>query len=130
MIARPAEAGVTSHPYWRFFFLCALLLGLLAIAALWSLGTGSTSIGWHEIIAWAMGRPLSPEAAQILWELRLPRLLLAILAGAGYGVASIPWGTEIGWAAAVCAVTTAYVRYLGAAAGALSTVADASVSST
>lgn len=40
---------------------------------------------------------------------------LAVLVGAGYAAGSSP---ELGWAAAVAAVTTAYVRALGAAAGA------------
>lgn len=40
---------------------------------------------------------------------------LAILVGAGYAAGSSP---ELGWAAAVAAITTAYVRALGAAAGA------------
>lgn len=43
---------------------------------------------------------------------------VAILAGAGYGVTSIPWGGDLGWVASVVAVATAYVRYLGAAMGA------------
>ena len=40
---------------------------------------------------------------------------LAVLVGAGYAAGSSP---ELGWAAAVAAITTAYVRALGAAAGA------------
>ena len=40
---------------------------------------------------------------------------LAILVGAGYAAGSSP---VLGWAAAVAAITTAYVRALGAAAGA------------
>jgi phosphatidylglycerophosphate synthase len=41
-----------------------------------------------------------------------------ILAGAGYAIKYIPWGAELGWAAATMALLTAYVRTLGAAAGA------------
>jgi len=41
-----------------------------------------------------------------------------ILAGAGYSVPEFPWTQELGWLAAVLAVTTAYVRALGASAGA------------
>ncbi len=43
---------------------------------------------------------------------------VAILAGAGYGITSITWGGDLGWAASVVAVATAYVRYLGAGMGA------------
>jgi phosphatidylglycerophosphate synthase len=42
---------------------------------------------------------------------------VALLAGAGYAVHSVSWGAELGWAAAVVAVVTAYVRYLGASMG-------------
>ena len=41
-----------------------------------------------------------------------------ILAGAGYVSPSLGWLIELGWAAAVLAVITAYVRTLGAAVGA------------
>jgi len=40
-----------------------------------------------------------------------------ILAGAGYSVTAVAWGPELGWAAAVLAVLTAYVRALGASLG-------------
>ena len=41
---------------------------------------------------------------------------VAILVGAGYGTGT-EWGLELGWAAAVMAVVTAYVRLLGGALG-------------
>jgi phosphatidylglycerophosphate synthase len=41
-----------------------------------------------------------------------------ILVGAGYAITGFAWGRELGWAAATTAVLTAYVRTLGAAAGA------------
>jgi phosphatidylglycerophosphate synthase len=43
---------------------------------------------------------------------------LLILVGAGYAIPEIPWGPQLGWAAATSALLTAYVRTLGAAAGA------------
>ncbi|HVT58420.1 MAG TPA: CDP-alcohol phosphatidyltransferase family protein [Thermoanaerobaculia bacterium] len=42
----------------------------------------------------------------------------AVLALAGYGLPGIPHGAALGWTAAMAAVITAYVRVLGAAAGA------------
>jgi phosphatidylglycerophosphate synthase len=41
-----------------------------------------------------------------------------ILAGAGYSFPDFPWLSAVGWCAAVLAVLTAYVRALGASAGA------------
>src|SRR5918998_3476195 len=43
---------------------------------------------------------------------------LLILVGAGYAIVEVPWGPELGWAAAMTALLTAYVRTLGVAAGA------------
>ena len=43
---------------------------------------------------------------------------LLILVGAGYAIGEVPWGPELGWAAATTALLTAYVRTLGVAAGA------------
>jgi phosphatidylglycerophosphate synthase len=43
---------------------------------------------------------------------------LAILIGTGYGIATIPFGTQLGWIAAILAVLTAYVRLLGGSMGA------------
>jgi phosphatidylglycerophosphate synthase len=43
---------------------------------------------------------------------------VVILAGAGYSLAASAWLQTLGWAAAVLAVITAYVRAMGVAAGA------------
>ncbi|MDR6215297.1 iron ABC transporter permease [Paracidovorax wautersii] len=67
------------------------LLGLLAVA---SLSVGSSSVGWRDALAglagpWAgaLGLPAPGEMAQaIVRELRLPRLLLALLVGAALAV--------------------------------------------
>jgi phosphatidylglycerophosphate synthase len=40
-----------------------------------------------------------------------------VLAGAGYAIASEPWGAALGWTAAVLALFTAYVRVLGGSLG-------------
>jgi phosphatidylglycerophosphate synthase len=41
-----------------------------------------------------------------------------ILVGAGYAIGDAAWAPDLGWAAAVTALLTAYVRILGVAAGA------------
>ena len=41
-----------------------------------------------------------------------------IFLGAGYSLPALPWAKEAGWAAALLAVLTAYVRALGGVAGA------------
>jgi len=42
---------------------------------------------------------------------------VAILVGAGYSIAIVPWGHELGWLAATLAVITAYIRLLGGSMG-------------
>lgn len=41
-----------------------------------------------------------------------------LLVAAGYSITGVGWGHELGWAAAILAVLTAYVRVLGGSAGA------------
>lgn len=41
-----------------------------------------------------------------------------VLVAAGYAIPEVAWGAELGWLAALLAALTAYVRVLGAAAGA------------
>jgi phosphatidylglycerophosphate synthase len=40
-----------------------------------------------------------------------------VLVGAGYAIVGVDWGADLGWAAGVLAVMTAYVRVLGGATG-------------
>lgn len=42
---------------------------------------------------------------------------IAILLGVGLGVRELPWGVTVGWATALAAVLTAYVRLLGGSFG-------------
>jgi phosphatidylglycerophosphate synthase len=65
----------------------------------------------------AIGGGLRTSAGEVFNEFpdRLSDVL--ILAGAGYSVPAVVWGPALGWAAAVLAVLTAYVRALGASLG-------------
>ncbi|MBL8560650.1 MAG: iron chelate uptake ABC transporter family permease subunit [Gemmobacter sp.] len=64
-----------------------LLLALLALALLWHLSLGARSLSWPEIArALLTPDPASPGHAA-LRELRLPRALAAIIAGAALAVA-------------------------------------------
>lgn len=62
-----------------------LVLTLLALAcALLSLGLGPAHLGWGRVLAALAGRG-DPIAETIVWQLRLPRALLALLIGAMLG---------------------------------------------
>jgi iron complex transport system permease protein len=65
----------------RVMSMAALFLGVAVVLAL---GWGSVSIPWTVVPAllwqWLSGAPLSPQAV-VLWEIRLPRILLAGIIG-------------------------------------------------
>jgi iron complex transport system permease protein len=80
-----------SHSRW--FVICSLLLGVLALT---SLATGSLTVPLATIGRVLLDRSgLWPAAAgtlaetdsAVVWSLRLPRVILAILAGGGLGLA-------------------------------------------
>ncbi|MBZ5487276.1 iron ABC transporter permease [Halomonas aquamarina] len=62
----------------------AVLLGLLALAAMLSVALGARSVGWAEITAALSGQVDTMGDAAV--ASRLPRTLLAMLAGAALGV--------------------------------------------
>lgn len=65
--------------------LSALVI-LLGFASVISLSIGPSGIGLIELFD-AFGEQRNPSTALIIWELRLPRLILAIIVGAGLSVA-------------------------------------------
>ncbi|MBI1895018.1 MAG: iron ABC transporter permease [Acidobacteria bacterium] len=75
----------------RSSLLClALLAGLLIVTAVLSLGIGAVRIPPDRVVEILFGEVESGIGAThktIIWELRLPRILLACLVGAGLGTA-------------------------------------------
>jgi iron complex transport system permease protein len=65
----------------------ALVLGGLLVAVLLGLATGPAAVGPVDVAAALVGRAPSELAATVVLELRLPRVLLAALAGGGLAVA-------------------------------------------
>jgi iron complex transport system permease protein len=71
-----------------FLGLSALLLLIMSLSAL---GLGAMPVGWRELLALA-GRPfgldadVSEQTKAVLFYIRLPRVVLAVLAGAGLAV--------------------------------------------
>ena len=70
----------------------AVLAGLLAVLAAFAASSGDLELSLGQIWAIIFGRLLDPPAgldealAAILWEVRLPRLVTALLAGAALGL--------------------------------------------
>jgi iron complex transport system permease protein len=71
--ATPSKVGIT----------CLALLGFLVVCLLLGLKLGTASVGPAQVWAWLTGGKLPYATQVILGDLRMPRLLLAALVGAG-----------------------------------------------
>jgi iron complex transport system permease protein len=74
----------------RFAWLISILAAALVPAFFWGLLSGSVSISFPEVIQgflYQMGRGGDETAAALLFQIRMPRLLLAALVGASLGSA-------------------------------------------
>ncbi|MGD9124560.1 MAG: iron ABC transporter permease, partial [Desulfarculaceae bacterium] len=67
----------------------ALLVLLLAAVILLALGLGTAEVGLGDVWQWLWGRPGTPNATVILFNLRLPRILLAALVGASLSLCGV-----------------------------------------
>jgi len=65
----------------RSWLISLVLLAVIALLAALALTTGPAGIGWAELID-----GLDSAEARILWQLRLPRIIMALLAGGGLAV--------------------------------------------
>lgn len=87
--ATPATVQGTQGTLWRDLTLCA---GLLLALSLASLMLGTVALEPKRVLAALLSPASDPTAAAIVRNLRLPRLLLAALAGAFGGVAAVLLG--------------------------------------
>lgn len=69
----------------------ALIVILLLLFSLLNIAQGSTTISWESILQVLMGsdNPELTTTSNIIWQLRLPKLLTAILAGASLSIAGL-----------------------------------------
>src|SRR5437879_13639120 len=63
-----------------------VLLGVAVIAALVALGVGSTGIGFGDVVR-VLVRPDASPAAEVVHQLRLPRVIAAFVTGGLLGLA-------------------------------------------
>ncbi len=74
----------------KYFIRCAaafiLLAVLLLIFFVWSVGAGSVSVPPREIVAILLKRVGDGTAGRIIWDIRLPRILAAVLLGGALAV--------------------------------------------
>ena len=59
---------------------------LLVIVVVWSASVGSANINPAEVFKAIVGLPVSELAYNVIWELRLPRILMGVAAGMGFAV--------------------------------------------
>jgi iron complex transport system permease protein len=69
----------------RDFTLCALLYGLIMLALLAAVALGSTPLPLDRIFATILGAGASGDTI-VIWSIRFPRALAALLAGAALGM--------------------------------------------
>lgn len=65
------------------------LSGLLFVAAVLSLTTGAAGLGAGDLLAGLRGEGLSPRDRVVLFDIRLPRLLLGLAVGAALAVSGV-----------------------------------------
>ena len=93
MGTRPTVATATNHRGRRRAFLIALGSVVLAVTAL-NLGMGAVEISAGQVVdvlvtrlGFGSGADPTFQADAVLWNIRLPRVLLALVVGAGLGLA-------------------------------------------
>ena len=68
--------------YGRFVMAMVAAAVLLGCTAVLGIVIGSTSVGIDDVLALAFGADAEQTAANVIWNIRLPRVLAALLAGA------------------------------------------------
>ncbi len=79
--------------YWISFLLLALLLVILV---LWNVNSGSVSLSPREIVKILLYREGEDTALHIIWDIRLPRILSAIILGGALSVSGFLLQTFFG----------------------------------
>ncbi|WP_405425274.1 iron chelate uptake ABC transporter family permease subunit [Streptomyces erythrochromogenes] len=91
--AKPAAGGRRGRRGRKALFLTVALVATLLLLALVSAGTGAYRIPTADVLASAQhrlglgGAPLDRVGESVLWNVRLPRVVLALLVGASLGCA-------------------------------------------
>ncbi len=73
----------------RYRIVMSLGVGALVISALLAIGIGHFSIGQEEIIRAFLQKPTAANASIILWNVRIPRIVMSIIAGSGLAAAGL-----------------------------------------
>lgn len=85
---QPSTSGWSAHLRLHPLWLATMLLALLAVAALGNLMVGAAGLGIGQSLR-ALVLPDASVDTALIWDVRLPRILLAILVGANLAVAGV-----------------------------------------
>ncbi len=87
MTTAPNTGIRQASPAMRFPLLVSLCLLAMLLLAIMHIGVGSVAIAPLDVMAALLGTPSDPLHHTIVWDLRLPRALIAVTAGAMLGLA-------------------------------------------
>ncbi|MCI8280239.1 MAG: iron ABC transporter permease [Lachnospiraceae bacterium] len=82
--------------YLRYWVSFLLLLVLLVLLVLWNVNSGSVSLSPREIVRILLNREGEDTAVHIIWDIRLPRILAAIILGGALSVSGFLLQTFFG----------------------------------
>ena len=75
-----------NHAHLRWVLCFILLLALLGVLVVWNVNAGSVPVSVPEILRILFFRDGEAKAYQIIWQIRLPRILTAIILGGALSV--------------------------------------------
>lgn len=85
-----------SRGYGRYAVSFAVLIFLLAALLIWNINSGSIQLGAGEIFRILMSREGDETACNIVWQIRLPRILAAVILGGALSVSGFLLQTFFG----------------------------------
>ena len=71
----------------RYTFVFACMLIALVVVTILNINTGNVHISPGEVLAVLLGQGSDPDINNIVWNIRLPRILMGLLLGGALGVA-------------------------------------------
>lgn len=81
------KARQKQYIYIRYAVSFLLLIGLLGILTVWNITSGSVDLSMKEIVPILLKKAGEETACRIVWDIRLPRILAAMILGGGLSVA-------------------------------------------
>lgn len=82
--------------YYRYWISFILLAALLAVFVIWNIISGSVDVGVKEVLNILFRRSGEETAYNIVWEIRLPRILAAVILGGALSVSGFLLQTFFG----------------------------------